>query len=140
MPQIAGIDEEDFIDSIAEFAIGFTAAQEPQAGRYLRIQKQLGGKVDDAIHQACFDQCLSDISLAGCPGGQGTLCQDKPGLATGAQVIEEVLYPGIVGISCGRCAVFPSSVLADKITAPVALIEGRVGYHIIGFQVLVCVI
>ncbi len=35
MPHVAGINKEDFIGAVAELAIGFIAAQEPQAGRYL---------------------------------------------------------------------------------------------------------
>jgi len=70
MPHIPGINKEDFICAVAELAIGFIAAQEPQAGRYLSIQKQLGRQVDDTIHQAGFNQFFADLSFTGSFGSQ----------------------------------------------------------------------
>ena len=84
MPHISSINEENFISSVAKLSVGFIAAQEPQAGGDLRIQKQLGRQVDDAIHQAGFKQFFADVSFTGCFGSQCTFSQNKTGLAAGA--------------------------------------------------------
>jgi hypothetical protein len=81
MPHIAGINKEDFICAVAEFAVGFIAAQEPQAGGELGIQKQLGRQIDDTIHEAGFNQFFEDVSFTGSFGSQRPFCQNKPCLA-----------------------------------------------------------
>lgn len=84
MPQVAGIDKKDFIGAVAKLAVGLVAAQKPQAGRNLSVQKQLGGQVDDAVHQPGLDQFFADVPLAGGLGSQRALGQNKTGLTAGA--------------------------------------------------------
>jgi hypothetical protein len=55
-------------------------------------------------------------------------------------MVEELLYPGIIGIACRWNAVFPSAILAQQIAAPVAVVEGWIGDDIIGFQVFVNIV
>ena len=55
-------------------------------------------------------------------------------------MIQEMLYPCVIGVASGRYAVFPSAILAEQITAPVAVVERRIGDDIIRFQVFVGIV
>lgn len=59
---IAGIDEEDFIEAVAESAFGLVAAQEPQTGGNPGIQKQLDGQVDNTVHHPGLQRSQSYIA------------------------------------------------------------------------------
>ena len=55
-------------------------------------------------------------------------------------MIQEVLYPCIVGISCRWHTIFPSAVLAEQIAAPVAVIERGICYDKISLEVFVRIV
>jgi hypothetical protein len=54
-------------------------------------------------------------------------------------VVEEVLHPGEVRVARGRHAVLPAHVFRRRSLAPVAVVERRVGEHVVGLEVLVAV-
>ena len=117
--EVAGIDKQDFFGAIAKAltpspsprgrGVEAVAAQKPQAGGDLSVQKQLGGQIDDAVHQPRLDQRLADVTLARAFGGERALGEHETGLSAGVQVIEEVLNPGVVGVAGGRHAVLPAA-------------------------------
>ena len=45
-----------------------------------------------------------------------------------------------VGVACGRHAVGPALVVLEQLAAPVAVVEGRVGQHVVGLEVRVLVV
>ena len=51
-----------------------------------------------------------------------------------------MLYPCVVGVACGWDAIDPSFVVLQKLAAPVAVVEGRVGEDKVGPQVGMAVI
>jgi len=53
--------------------------------------------------------------------------------------MDEVLDPGVVGVTDGRFAVDPALVAAEKLARPVADVEGRVGEDEVGLEVGVLV-
>ncbi len=55
-------------------------------------------------------------------------------------MIEEVLDPGVVGISRGWGAVLPAAVASELIPGPVAVVEGRIGDNEVGFEVFMGVV
>jgi hypothetical protein len=55
-------------------------------------------------------------------------------------VVDEVLHPGVVGVARGRRAVDPALVVLEQLAAPVAVVEGRVGQHVVGLEVGVPVV
>jgi len=63
-PEFAGIDEKDFVGTVAELVIGAVARQKPQASRDHGVVKKLGGQSHHAVYNAGFDHVLADISLA----------------------------------------------------------------------------
>ena len=63
MAQITSINEQDFV--LAWVAVLAGTIHKPQRRRNLRIQKQLGRQVDDAInHIAILNQRPANIALA----------------------------------------------------------------------------
>ena len=46
-----------------------------------------------------------------------------------------MLHPGVVGVAGRRRAVLPALVVAQQLAAPIAVIEGRIGQHVVGFEV-----
>jgi hypothetical protein len=58
----------------------------------------------------------------------------------GREVVDEVLHPGEVGVARRRHAVLPAHVVVQQLAAPVAVVEGRVGEHVVGLEVGVAVV
>src|SRR3569833_3290773 len=50
-------------------------------------------------------------------------------------MVDEVLHPGEVGVARGRHTVGPALVVLEQLAAPVAVVEGRVGEHVVGLEV-----
>ena len=47
--QVARVDEEDFV--LARVAVVAGAVKKPEGGRYLGVEEELGGQVDDAVDE-----------------------------------------------------------------------------------------
>src|SRR5690606_30297177 len=140
MPQIAGIDEQNFSATVSEFSIATITAHKPKGSRDLRIQKQFGRKVYNTVDQVSLNQCFSDIALTATFGSQCAFCQYKARLSAGRQVIQEMLDPGIIGISGGWCAVLPTTISTEQVATPITHIKRWIGYNVIGFQVFVGIV
>jgi hypothetical protein len=83
MPELAGVDEEDFAASIAVFVILFISGQEPKAGRNLSRVEELAGEGDHAINQVGFDNAFPNFAFAGLVRGHGSVGEDEAGDAGG---------------------------------------------------------
>ena len=112
---------------VAELAVGSIPAHEPEAGGYLGVEEELGGEVDDAVYEVGFDELLADFSFVVSLCAERAFGEDKACLTLGGEVVEEVLYPGVVSISCWGDAVLPAGVIAEQLSAPVTGIEGWIG-------------
>ena len=138
--QFAGIDKQDFIRAVAKLMVGLVARQKPQAGGNHGVVKQLRGQGHHAVHQPGFDHVLANLAFAAGVAVHAAVGQHNPGGAVGAEFMDEVLQPGIVGIAHRRHAVFPAGIVAQLLAAPIADVEGRIGKDKIRFQVGVAVI
>jgi len=76
--------------------------EKPQAGGYLGIEKQLGREIHNAINQIVFHHRLAYLDFVVGFGSQRAIRQYKACLPGSRQVIQEVLYPGVVGIGWWR--------------------------------------
>lgn len=156
---VAGIDKEGFAPavSIAAFVVGcFGAGEEPEAGGYRGGVEELAGQGEHAVHQVGLDQPAADFSFAGGVAGHGPVGQDEAGDALGAQVVDEVLYPGVVGVAAvyvqgGAVFLFahsarrgraegPARIVLDFGETPVFGVEGRIGEDEIGFEIFMAVV
>ena len=54
--------------------------------------------------------------------------------------MDEMLNPGVVGVARRRHSVDPALVVLEQFAAPVAVVEGRVGQHVVGLEVGVPVV
>ena len=63
------------------------------------------------------------------------LASTNPAVPVGAEVVDEVLHPGEVGVALGRRAVLPAHVLV--VAVPVRIVERRIGEHVVGLEVFV---
>ena len=55
-------------------------------------------------------------------------------------MVDEVLHPGEVGVARRRRAVGPALVVLQQLAAPVAVVERRIGEHVVGLEVGVTVV
>ncbi len=59
-------------------------------------------------------------------------------------MVKEVLDPCIVGVAGRWWQLFPKDtppgIVPQQVATPVAVVEGRIGNYVIGFQVLVCIV
>lgn len=125
MTEVTRVDEQDFV--FARMAIIAGAVHKPQRRRYLGIQKQFGGQVDDAVDQvAVGDQCFAYLAFTAGFAGECALGQHHACLALRVEMIGEVLQPREVGVARRRCAILPAAIAAQQLAAPVANIERRV--------------
>ena len=67
------------------------------------------------------------------------LASTNPASPVGRKMRDEVLYPCVVGIGSGWIAIGPTLVTLEQITAPIAIVEWRIGNDVIGLQVRVIV-
>ena len=138
---VAGVDEEYLAGAVAEAVIGAVAREEPEGRGYLGIEKELGGQVDDAVHEvALLDHAAAYVAFAIGLAGEGALGEDDARLTARGEVEGEVLEPGEVGIAHGGHAVLPAGVLAELVAAPVAVVEGGIGEDVVRADVLVGVV
>ena len=117
------------------------AAQEPEAGRYLGGAKELARQRNDAVHQAGFDDVLAYLTLAGLVRRHRAVGQDEACDAPWRKVIQEVLYPGEVGVACRRRRRAPTVLSSLQLLAtPIGDVEGGICEDVVGPQVRVAVI
>src|SRR2546430_2068400 len=55
------------------------------------------------------------------------------------EVVNEVLHPGEVGVACRGHAVGPTLVVLQEFAAPVAVVEGRIGQHVVRLEIRVLI-
>src|SRR5680860_1270445 len=83
---LAGIDEKRLAVAGAKAALlvnALVAGQEPEADGDRRSVEELAGQADDAIHHIGFDDCLTDVALAGGVAGERAVGQDEARCAVG---------------------------------------------------------
>lgn len=139
-PHVGG-EHEYLVGAVAEAVIGAVAREEPEGRGYLGIEKELGGQVDDAVHEvALLDHAAAHVAFAIGLAGEGALGEDDARLTARGEVEGEVLEPGEVGIAHGGHAVLPAGVLAELVAAPVAVVERGIGEDVVRADVLVGVV
>ena len=139
MAKVSCVNKEDFV--FARVAIVPCAVQKPEGGRYLGIEEKLGGQIDNAINKVAVGyHGFPDIAFAAAFAGEGTFGKHYSGNAVRCKVKDEVLQPCEVGIACLWNTVFPAAIATELFTAPVAVVEGRIGYNVISFEVFMGVV
>ncbi len=138
--ELAGVDEERLAAPVAEAAVLLVAGEEPEADRDLRRVEELARQRHHAVHQVGLDDGLADLALARLVRRHRAVGEHEAGEPGGRQVVDEVLHPGEVGVARGRRAVDPALVVLQQLAAPVAVVEGRVGQHVVGLEVGVPVV
>lgn len=90
MAQITPINEQDFV--LARVAVLAGTIHKPQGRWNLRIQKQLGRQVDDAINQVALgNQGPANIALTAGFAGECPFRQHHARPARGSQMIDKML-------------------------------------------------
>ena len=82
-----------------------------------------------------FDDGFADLAFVRGLRGHRAVGHDETSHACGREVMEEMLYPRVVGVVHGRHPVFPAHVLPQVFVAPIAHVEWRVGENEIGLEV-----
>ena len=117
------------------------AIHKPQRCGYLRIQKQFGGQIYNAVDQVAIgDERLAYLAFAAGFSGESAFGQHHACFSWRFEVVRKVLQPGEVGIARRRCAVLPTVIAAQQRAAPITDVEWRVGDDEVGFQVFVSVV
>ncbi len=116
------------------------AREKPQADRNLRRVEELARQRHHAVHEIGLDDGFANLALARLVGRHRAVGEHEAREPGGRQVIDEVLHPGEVGVARGRHAVDPALVVLEQFAAPVAVVERRVGEHIVGLEVGVRVV
>src|SRR5579875_3478204 len=125
--ELAGVDEQDFALTLAVAVAVAVLGDEPQADGDAGVEEQPVGHGDDAVDEVGFDELAADVAFDAAIGGQGAVGQDEPGGALRAEVVDEVLDPGEVGVALRRGAVLPAGVVGELGVPPVGDVERRVG-------------
>jgi len=110
--------------TVPEAAVLLVAGDEPEADGDLRRIEELAGHGDHTVHEVRLDDVLADFPLAGLVGGHGAVRKDKNRPCRWGEMVDQVLDPGIVGISRRRDAVLPAFVVPERLATPVAVVEG----------------
>ena len=121
-------------------AILLVAGEEPEADGNLRRVEELAGQGHHAVHEIGLDHPLANLALAGLVRRHGAVGQHEARQPRGRQMVDEVLHPGEVGVAGRRHAVDPALVFLEQLAAPVAVVEGRIGEHVVGLEVGVPVV
>ena len=140
--QLAGVDEEHFARPVAEgggssASLLFRFGQEPDAGRYLRVGKELAGQGDHAFDKVRFDDRLANLAFALGVTAHRAIGQQQGHRAFGGKVIQHVLQPAKVGVAFGRIPMFPTRIAFQFAVPPFFHVERRIGHHVVGSQVRV---
>ena len=103
------------------------------------------GQGDDAVDKVGLDDLSADLTLAAGVARQTAVGHDEAGDAPApavrvGEVMDEVLYPGVIGVADGRVAIGPPLVAAEQLSRPVADVEGWVGEDEVGFEVRLLVV
>ena len=102
-PELAGVDEQHLAAPVAPAGAGvLVPGQEPQAGGDLGRIEQLPRQGDHAIDRVALDHRRADIAFARLGRGHGAVGQNHARRAVGAEMMEDMLQPGIVGVARGR--------------------------------------
>jgi hypothetical protein len=133
--ELPGINEERLASALAKASVFLAAGDEPEAHRNLSGVKKLARERDHAVHKVGLDDRLPDLSFTGLVRGHRTVGQDESGQSGRSEVINEVLHPGVIGVSRWGHAVDPPLVLLELVATPVAIVERRVCQHPICLQV-----
>ena len=131
--QLARVDEQHLALAL------FLLAQKPQAGRNLRVEKQLPRQRHHHLHHIGIYYGSADHALVVLAGTHAAVGQHDASTPGGLQVVQHVLQPGIVGIALGRGAIGPARVFLQAAVPPVAHVEGRIGQNVVGAQVRVLI-
>jgi hypothetical protein len=99
--------------AVAEFAVLLVARQEPQARWDLRRVEELARQRHHAVREVGFDQALANLTLARLVRRHGAVGEHEIRHTRGRQVVDNVLYPGEVGVAHRRHAVLPALVVAQ---------------------------
>ncbi len=116
------------------------AAQKPQTRGDLGRVEELARQRDHAVDEVGLDQAFADLALAGLVRRHRAVGEHEAGDARRREVVDDVLYPGEVGVAGGRCAVLPALVALQALAAPVGDVEGRIGEDEVGLQIRVAVV
>ena len=114
------------------------ARNQRQTGDLGRVE-ELAGQGDHAVDQVRLNDRLADLALARLVRRHRAVGEDETGDPGRCQVVDEVLDPGEVRVARRRHAVGPALVVLEQFAPPVAVVEGGVGQHVVGFQVGVLV-
>ena len=137
--KITRVDEEDF--ALARVAVAAGTVHKPEGCRYLCVQEQFGGQVDDTVDEvAVRNERLADVAFAAGLAGEGAFGEHHACSSIWGEVVDEVLQPSEVGVARWRRAIFPAAIVAQQFTTPVADVERRVGDDEIGLEVFVRVV
>jgi len=136
----AGVNKERLAATVTKSSVSLVPSQKPETDGNLRDVKKLARKRDHAIDKVGLDDGFADFAFSRLIGGHRAIGEDKSGDAVGREVMDEVLDPGEVGVAGRRHTKLPANVFFEAFTAPIAVIERRIGEEEIGFEVLVRVI
>ena len=112
---------------------GLVLGEEPEADRDAGAAEELGRQRDHARDQVGLDDLGADVALAVRLGRHGAVGHDYAGFATGRELRQDVLDPGVVGVGRRWDAVPPARVL--DVAAPGLDVEWRVGEDVVHLQV-----
>ena len=104
------------------------------------MKKSCGWQRDDAVYQVGLDDFAANLAVAPGVARQAAIRHDEPSDAAASsvrigEVVDEMLDPGVVGVTDGRVAVSPPLVPAQELARPIADVERRVSEDEIGLEV-----
>src|SRR5699024_5653615 len=121
--ELAGVNEEHLTSPFAVSVTVAILADEPQRNREPRVVEQLRRESNDRITSTGFQQLLAKLPLAALLRTQRSVRKHEARCALGAEVVDEVLHPGEVGVAGRRRAVLPARVIGQFGIPPVRDVE-----------------
>src|SRR4051794_26202723 len=112
----------------------FLSIQKPETYRDGGRKEKLRGESNDAIDDIGAYQRFSDCSFRLGRARQRPQSQDESRPTGWAQVMDEMLDPGVVSIAVRRTPVLPPNVAGHLCGAPRLLIERRICENEVRFQ------
>ena len=128
MSHLAGINEQRFA------GLFLTFCNEPQSNRNCHAIKKLGRHCDNAFNQIILDDFLSDFTFAAALRRQRTIRQYQTDFPIRSKVMNHMLNPCVVGITCRRQTVFPTLVFFQFFLSPRMIIEWGISENKVCFQ------